>query len=379
MKYFLCLILVLTALHSVASAQEPPPPPPPLIYKAPDKSDFKEIVSEDERFQITFPGIPKITKQDLENAFVTIYSVYRQGSNSVVNTYDFKFDIEENKEKIFELFKNSILKNTKAKIESEKEIQIEGIPGKEFDVHNNLQYQKVRIFVSGNTLYEIATDVTNWHIIGDSTKKLFFDESERFFNSFKIINSQKIVTPVANKDLLGSISNNIYRNAFFNFTIEFSPEWYSLNQTEIQGGKNLGQEALKTENEKLNKELEEAVKKETVILAISEKTSGSNLAVGALKQPNNQITSEEVIAATRNFFLKNPNVKLIKDLENININGKRFSTVTLETNINGITINQKLLTTIQKGYSLTFVFTYGTKAGLDLLNKVMQTLKFDPK
>ena len=66
----------------------------------------------------------------MENAFVTIYSVYRQGSNSVVNKYDFNFDIQVNKEKIFELFKNNILKNTKAKIESEREIQIEGIPRK---------------------------------------------------------------------------------------------------------------------------------------------------------------------------------------------------------------------------------------------------------
>ena len=221
---------------------------------------------------------------------------------------------------------------------------------------NNLKFQKVRIFVADSTLYEIVTDVTNWHIIGNSTKKLFFDESERFFNSFKIINSQKTETSLATKDLLGSISNNIYRNSFFNFTIEFSPEWYSLNLTEIEDGKNLGQEVLKTENEKLNKELEVAVKKETVILALSEKKNGSNLAVGALKQPNNQIASEDVITSTKNFFLKNPNIKLVKDLENININGMKFSTVILETNINGIAFNQKLVTTIQKGYSLDLCF-----------------------
>jgi hypothetical protein len=105
----------------------------------------------------------------------------------VVDTYDFAANMEENREKLFEAFKASFIKNSKATIETEKDIQIEGKPGKEIDVLDGYVYRKVRFFVSGRRLYEIKTDVTNWHIIGDLTKKSYFDDTEKFFGSFIIL------------------------------------------------------------------------------------------------------------------------------------------------------------------------------------------------
>lgn len=191
MKYLLCGIFILNIGVSIALAQSPPSPPssppPPLIYKAPQKSELRTFYAGDKTFQITFPGMPLVSKKEAQNGLVTNYRVYRQGSNSIVNTNDFRVDLEQNKGKLFEIIKAHLLKVPKSRIEAEKDILIDGTSGKEFDVLFDYQYQKIRILIVGKRVYEIKSDITNWHIIGDNTKKEFFAETDRFFNSFKFL------------------------------------------------------------------------------------------------------------------------------------------------------------------------------------------------
>ncbi len=374
---------VLTVQGDTNINQPPPPPSAPLIYKAPGASDLKDFVSEDKTFQATFPGVLKITKQEIENGFVTSYRVYRFGSNSIVNALDFNVDLEQRKEKIVENIKNSFLKLPKTTIEAERDFQIDGKTGKEFDVLQDFKYQRVRILVVGARVYEIKSDATNWHIIGDATKKQFFAETERFFNSFKHLKSpEKVVLPTP-EGFLGEVKNTTYTNSFFNFSFDFPKDWYRLDDAEIKAVKNAGLDALKTEREKTNKAFEEATQKEVVIIALAQGDLGSgkgaNIGVGVLKQPNRQVPAEQVIVLTRDFLLTNPKIKLIEDVRTFNLNGTRFSTMTLETNVNNLIFNQKLFTTMRKGYSVTFVLTYRDSEELKALENIFESLKFGAK
>jgi hypothetical protein len=187
MRMLLALIVMLNFGGLLAFAQNPFPPPPPLIYSAPKDVDIKEFVSEEGKFKVSFAGAPKVEKNQTSEAITTNYKIYRQGSNSVVATNDFSIDLESIKDKFFELVKTNILKNTKAKITEEKEIQIDGKTGKEFVVDYGMTNLRIRILPVGKRVYEINSDVTNWHIIGEKTKKEFEKETERFFNSFRLI------------------------------------------------------------------------------------------------------------------------------------------------------------------------------------------------
>lgn len=379
MKYLLRLFFVLNICGVIALAQTPPPPPPPLIYEAPEKSELKEFVSEDKSFQITFPGVPKITKQETGSGTITNYRVYRQGSNSIVNTIEFGGDVEINEEKIYELVRSSVAKTPKSTIQVEKDFQIDGKTGKEFEILRDYHFEKVRILIAGKRIYEIKSDVTNWHILSkyNNDKAIeFAEETRRFFDSFKLNKVAEIASTPAPSDFLGAVKDTSYKNTFFNFALDFPKDWYRLDDMEIQTGKNRGVELLKTDREKTNKAFEEAVKKEVVIFAISQRKAGAegnpNLAIGVLKQPSNQISAKTVVSVTRDFFLTNPKFKLIKDVENIKINGVVFSTITLETNINNKTVNQKIFMTMRKGYSIDFVLTYPNAEGLKSLEKSLQ-------
>ncbi len=159
----------------------------------------------------------------------------------------------------------------------------------------------------GARVYEIRNTVTNWHIIGDATKKQFFTETERFFNSFKHLKSPEKLGLPAPEGFLGEVKNTTYTNAFFNFSFDFPKDWYRLDDAKIKAGINAGRDALKTEREKTNKAFEEAAQKEVVLIALAQGNLGSgkgaNINVGVLKQPNSQVFAEQVIVLTKNFLL----------------------------------------------------------------------------
>lgn len=359
------------------------PPPAPLIYKAPKADELKEFVAEDKTFRVTFPGVPKITGQKVKNGTLATYLVYRQGSNSIVNVADFDIDIESGREEIYASVRNDFLKTPKTTIEAEKDIRINGEPGKEFDVLQDYRYQKIRILIVGARIYEIKNDATNWHIVGNLTKQQFFSETERFFNSFSHIKfPEKVVSPIP-EGFFGTATDSSYKNTFFNFALDFPKDWHNLTEAEINANQSDGLKILETEKEKVNKAFEEAARKETPIFAIAQRNlvadKGSSLTIGILKQPNNQVGAEMTLVAAKNFFLANPKIKIIKDVEKIELGGTRFATITIETNVNDRLIYQKIVTTIRRGYSVTFAMTYLNDEGLKSLEKIMATLNFNVK
>ena len=183
-------------------------------------------------------------------------------------------------------------------------------------------------------------------------------------------------------DFLGVADKTSYKNTFFGFSFEFSNDWYRLNDAEIQASKDGGTELLKTENKRVNKAFEAAVKEEVAIFAIAqnfENDLGANLIVGVLKQPNSKVSAETIAIASQKFFLTNSKITLLSNTRNVQINKVPFSTFTVQTNIDGNVLNQKIYATMRKGYSISFVLTYRNPDSLKAIEKIMQTLKFDAK
>ena len=386
MKYFLYFAVVFNIAGFAVFAQTPPPPPAPLIYTAPGKNELKEFIADDKTFSITFPGTPKVSTETAENAKVTIYRVYRSGSNSIVNTADFNFELENNKEKIYETIKNTYLKIPKSSLVAENDFEFDGKKGKEFEILQDYTFLIIRVLIAGTRIYELRSDVTNWHIISKYNKDKvaeFKNETRRFFASFIHNTSLKSAEMPAPMDFLGEVNETSYKNTFFGFTLEFPNSWHRSDESEIEAKKRQGLDLLKTDREKVNRAFEDSSKKEVIILAIGDQgigsTRGTNLGVGVLKQPNSQATANQVAAATKNFFLTNPKITQTEDVKNVTINGTEFSTFVIRTEINGVSINQKILITMRKGYSITFVYSYLNSEGLQSLDKIMQTLNFEKK
>ena len=346
MKFILIYTVALNFFALTVMTQAPPPPPPPLIYKAPEKSDFKEFVSEDKTFEIVFPGVPKITKQEISNGVVTSYRVYRQGSNSIVNTVDYNFDLENQREKVYQTVKNNLTKIPKAVIETERDIKIDGITGKEYGISYDLQFQKLVILIVGRRVYELKSDVTNWHILSRYNKEKvadFENETKRFFASFNSIQTPKIAEIPIPNEFYGETTETSYKNSFFDFSLNIPKGWIRFDPKTIEAGREVGLEMLKTDKEKINQAFQNVANKESVIFVVSQtndsKGENANFGIGVLKQSTDQITSEKVAIASKDLFLTSPKITLTKDVQKTVLNGIEFTTFSIQTDL-----TDKLLT-----------------------------------
>ena len=382
MKFYLTLLFILAFWAVPGFSQRPTKQPPaPLIYQAPAKIDLKEFVSKEKNFSIVFPGVPSTAKREMDPAQVSIFSVSGRGTNSTVTVIEFQADLENSRENTFELFKASLLKSTKLKIEAERNVTFDGKPAREFDITEGIKFYKVRIVVSGNRVYELKTDVTNWQILSKYNPERAADfeaESKRFFDSFKLLEAPKNQpVPI---DFLGFVQKTTYTNKFFGFSLEFPENWEVDDPLESESEINAGVEALKTEEERFNRALAAAVKEEVVVFGVShnkgEGQTSENFLVGVLKLPDPQMDSQALLKSTKDFFLQNPNIKLLEDIRNFEKNGVKFSTMTFLTTIQGFKITQRIYSTVRKGYSITFTMSYIEESERAALDKIFESVKF---
>lgn len=189
--------------------------------------------------------------------------------------------------------------------------------------------------------------------------------------------------PKTQANFLGTLTDGVYQNDFFGLTIDIPKDWYSLDQDEKEMTRELGVEMIKSKNERNNKAIDDASKREVVLLAVSQKVLGTpqniSLMIGALKQPNIRVTSQMVVEASKKLLLANPNIKLKKDIYNLKIGGKNFSAVEFQTDLGGTVIGQTLLITIRKGYSLNLAMSYFDDDGKAALESIIKTAGFKDK
>jgi hypothetical protein len=199
MKLLIVLALA-CSLAQVALAQAPPPPPRPLIWSPPTATDLSEFLDGDSGFKAMFPGLPKKTASSPNNIAVTVYSVYRKGSTSAVTVTTFPSDIESRANDLYELYKQNLaifaskapgrLPNKKFVLNFDREVEVAGRKGREFGYVYDYYYTQAALLTVGNKVYEIRSDVTNWHILSDynpEVGKAFVEEAERFRNSFSLV------------------------------------------------------------------------------------------------------------------------------------------------------------------------------------------------
>ncbi len=163
----------------------PAPPPAPLIYSAPSKSELEVFTPDSKFFSAEFPGSPSERKQTVGEAVTLTYRTYRKGSNSVVAVTETSVRLANRIEEAYQLIREAILKQG-GKIEEESEVSVSAWPGREFQVLQNYTYRRFRVFVVNSRVFEIQSDVTNWHIISDKVKAEWHKDTDRFFASLKI-------------------------------------------------------------------------------------------------------------------------------------------------------------------------------------------------
>ena len=186
----------LFCLSALAVAAQPPPPPPPLIWEPPAATDLSEFSDTQSGFKVVFPGVPK--KETVQSGELTNITakLYRKGSNTSVAILRFPESIEVKKALIFESYKNHLgdllerqdrpAAGRSIEILFDRKLKIGGIEGREIGFSSGFHFVHFAVFARGNVLFELKSDVTNWHILSKHKPERaaeFTSEASRFINS----------------------------------------------------------------------------------------------------------------------------------------------------------------------------------------------------
>ena len=186
--------------------------------------------------------------------------------------------------------------------------------------------------------------------------------------------------PTSTIDLVGSIKDGKYTNGFLKFELDVPSDWIKLDDAEKEIAKKIGTEAFKTDNERTNKLLDDAVKNELVVLALGKQALGSvensAFALGIGKQSSPLITAKMVAEATKSLFLKNPESKLIQDVKTETIGGKSFASFDIELTMFGKKIPMRYYAAMIREYSLTVSMATFDSGDLAKMEASLRTIKF---
>lgn len=378
MKNLFVVLIGVLMVGTVAFAQTPIQPPRALIYKAPVKADLKEYRAKDGSFTITFSCVPKISTKEIETAFVTETKCYRSGSNSIVRIWKFDVELDNDDGKMFDIFKDSMLKTPNKNVISEKDHEIDGDLIREFEVVEDIHFHKIRLIVAGQQLIELRSDVTNWQILSAETKNEFLSDAERFFGSFRLSAESNAASNEVPDEILGTISKSRYTNRFFDFSIEIPESWIIYTDEEVKLLQGVGIEALSDQDQKKAKALRDLVAKEVLVFSASSRLPTidrlGNLGIGVVKQPSSAIDAKTVAQVTRDFFIKNHGYLIVEDIRTLNINGKTFATFTVKREFGQQILHQKFYCTMSKSFSAQFVISYSDNDSLKEIEALVLNL-----
>ena len=201
-----------------------------------------------------------------------------------------------------------------------------------------------------------------------------------FFTLFLIPLFGLAQTNTENSDrFLGEASEGKYRNAFFGFALTLPPDMYVFSDQERAIYTKAGVAMFAKDIGKNRKAYEKAAQQEVLLftLAVNKPAlSGvSSLNIGVVKQPEG-VTPADMCDTAANFFIRNPNYKLTSKTQTMKRAGKDFAKIELTAVYGAQTVALRYYAMMRKGYSVTFVITHLSKADLDSLEKVLDSLEF---
>lgn len=182
-------------------------------------------------------------------------------------------------------------------------------------------------------------------------------------------------------DIRGLVDGDAYRNSFFGFELDLPKGWLALGQEDQATAKDIGTDALKSEDPSYAKTIQNAVDAELVVLTYAKKPLGamgnSTLAIGILKQPSNRVTPRMVVEGTKSLLLHSSANKLVRDVQVETIGKTPLASMIIDLSMLGQVVHIKYYAMMLKGYSVTVAMSYSDEEAIKEMDAALRTIRFN--
>lgn len=196
-----------------------------------------------------------------------------------------------------------------------------------------------------------------------------------------VVTSAQTVTPDS-----GSVSNGVFHSTYFGFSYTYPPDWVVHGDATNQRLIELGKQRATASKVLSEPQADVALKHYYQLLTVYEHALGTP---GIVYNPSLQVIAEDVrpmpgITSGREYLLltsemvKKMGCQVLQDEPvGVVISGHQFFRLDFKTPVKDVMVQQVMITTISKGFAVSFAFTVGPDQDLGELVRTMDSLKFN--
>jgi hypothetical protein len=202
--------------------------------------------------------------------------------------------------------------------------------------------------------------------------------TDKFFNSFQLNEGAKKTTPVVSNRI---VSDGVYRDEYFKFTLNLPKDWIMTNQDDIQIINENSKERQKVYSKNTQKFLENSSNRTTILFSISRNEFGAadnTSLIGAAEVDINKGGDLLLVGkVTETNFSKNMGYTITSKARWTKVGSVSAIVIGMERKVDlaGL-VKQKLYLIRSKGYLLEFVITYQKDEDTKIPEEALQTFKF---
>ena len=184
---------------------------------------------------------------------------------------------------------------------------------------------------------------------------------------------------------LGTITDSIYQNRYFGFTLALPDGWFVQNRAGLEEIQEIGKDVLAGDDENLKSLFEAGEQNSVNLLGIHQHPPGApvefNPTLLCVAEKTKQFpgitkASDYLFHAKRTLQMGAIEVRFPTDIYAMEVGGLSFDTLDIELQFGSKTVKEKMLATLIKGYALTFIIVFDTDVHYDMLLDTLDSVHF---
>ena len=183
----------------------------------------------------------------------------------------------------------------------------------------------------------------------------------------------------------GEMNGTTYTNHYFNFTMAVPDGWYPIDQKTIDALNEQGRKMLAGDDKNMDANLKAAQQNTFTLFTTFQKPPGTpgtfNPAVSCLAEKVGHLpgigSGHDYLLLIKNTLkMGQMKVNIADTITPVNFSGKEFHVLNIELPMGNLTIKQSFYATIQNDYALAFVTTYQDDSQNSVIQKSLQSMRF---
>jgi hypothetical protein len=349
---------------------------------------WQEFVSTEGEFKVSFPAAPepgKITGPLAEGVMAKATFQAMLPGKAFLVRYEDRSNFPEIMEPhllkdLYDTVRDSQVKAANTTLISEKDIAIGDRIGREIRLSTSGVELTNRIFLVAGRFYQVITSMAG----NIANEKSTVEEQKKFFDSFVITRPIPAAATIP-ENYQGKVDNGVYRNEYFDFSIELIPSWRTLSDDETKLLMAGTKENFRGQDGVLNPAIDRNLNRTAIILMQRRYPYGTKFnpalqfTVETTNSPRRPLKDSAIIGQKTLKTFKKELFVVTKEIAETVLGGEKF--VFYEA-LNGPPehqYKQRIYIGSRKGLIFSIVLSYVEPDDLSNMEKSLATFKFGKK